>query len=111
MDAEILSTLCFEELEALYYLVVCKAVLGITGVVHYLIGYLEFSARIVAAADSFRNTAKLVKMLNVSKIINVDISTELPCLEVVLIGGHVGRKHYIASAKAAALAEHKLCER
>ena len=76
-------------LEALKKLLSCEAVLSLTRVVHYLSFYLEMSARIETAADSFRNTAKVVKIIYVSEIVKVDISAKLSCLEKIRLWSNV----------------------
>ena len=53
-----------------------KSVFGIAGVVHDAVGDRELAARVVAAAHGLRNAYTLCKIVNMCKIIKVDISTK-----------------------------------
>ena len=77
MNSEILSPLSFKHLESINDLLFCKAVLGISRIIHNGITYLKESAGIKTAADGLRNANQLVQHLNMGKIIQINGSPDL----------------------------------
>ena len=63
-------------------LILRHAILGISGIIHNAVADRIDSARIIAAAYRLRYPAFLLKEINHGIIIQINISSKLPCLRI-----------------------------
>ncbi len=80
MKAEIFYAELHQLLAALDQLLLGKAVFRIPRVVHNPVADLINAARVIAAAYGFRHAAFLLEKINMRKVIQINVSSQLPCL-------------------------------
>ena len=108
MNAEMLNALCLENFISLNNLLVRHAVFCIAGVIHDVVGDCKMSARIIAAADGFRNIGNLFEEVDMGEIIKVDGYVQLACQLEVLSRSCVGGEHNLALLEAHSVAHEQL---
>ena len=112
MNSEIFNALFFQNPIPLKKLRLCKAILGISRIVHDSIAHFKHASGIVTAAHGFRQCAQnLFHKINMRDVIQVDNCAELRCVSVFLRRRFVGGKHNVFSDNARRLAEHQLRHR
>ena len=110
MDTKFLSTFFLQNLECLKNLLSSHTIFGIPGIVHDIIADLKHSARIITAADHFRNISDcFLHTLNMSDIIQVNNSTDLIGILKLFLRCIIGRKHNIPFLAADCFGHHQLC--
>ena len=83
VDTEFLDTLLLQDAERLEQLIGCHAILGVSRVVHNTVGEFEQSARVIAAADPFRNISQcFLNVFDAGEVIQVDDGMDVICLPV-----------------------------
>ena len=78
MNSKFLSAFTLQDTESIKDLLSGHTVLGITRIIHNIIGNLKQSTRIVSTADNLRNMTKsLLQTVNMSNIIQINNGTKL----------------------------------
>ena len=110
MDTEFLGTFRFQSLECFKDLLGSHTIFCISWVVHDVIADLKHSARIVTAADHFRNISdSSLYALDMSNIIQVDDSTDLICIFELFFRCIIGREHNVSFFASDCFGHHQLC--
>ena len=112
MDTEFLCAFCFQNLECLKKLLGSHTVFCISRVVHDIIADLKEAARIVTAADGFRNIADcFFQEIDMGDIIQVDDSSQFCRILIFLCRRCIGRKHNVGSFASHCLRKHQFGQR
>ncbi len=111
VNSEALCAELLEPFEPFRHLFARKAVFGVARVVHNGVAGLKDSARVVAAADGFRDAAEPVEDFNVGEVVQVDDGVQPAGQQKVGVGRLVGGEHDLMPAEPHGVGEHQLHER
>src|SRR5699024_5881077 len=90
--SKLLGAFCLQDAEGFKYLLRSHAVLGVPRIIHDIVADLKKSARIVTAADGFRNPAySALHRLNMGNIVKVDNTADLVRVTEFFLRSIVGR--------------------
>ena len=110
MDTKFFSTFCFQSLECFKNLLGSHTIFCISRVIHDIIADLEYSARIVTAADHFWDISdSSLYTFNMSDIIKVDDSTNLICIFKLFFRCIIGREHDVTLFASDCFGHHQFC--
>ena len=88
-----------------------QTVFCITGVIHNIVGNCKLAARIVTAADGFRNISYLFQEINVSNIVQVNSYVKFASKLEIFCRSCVGREHNLAFLETNCIGHQKFSVR
>ena len=108
METKLLCPQGLQSFQSFLQLRIGEAVLRLPRIAHNGAADLEISARVIPAADAFRDTAVLFQNVDMGNIIQIHISPQCPGMVELLIRHGIGRKHNIPTVEAAGICQGQL---
>ena len=110
MDPKFLRAFFLQDAEGFKHLRCGHSVFCISGIVHDAVSHLKHTARIIAAANAFRDSAQgLFQEINMCEIIQINGSSQFAGIHIILCRRVIGGEHNVIPCAAHGFGQHQLC--